>query len=619
MYSNQQEVGLPLKIKDEGVTLINNTNAIDFRGPGVMGSLDGMGGVEEDITGGTESDTLATVTSRGASTSTLSTFSGGLISNQIKALSSAGFSILGSDGSAAVLFGVGGGQNTALYGNVGISKANPALTLTGTNDDGGTIDLVDSGGNHLKLLGNFAGDPGLYSDADLNLKGMTGVYLNGNGAGISSADDISILKADPKLRLYDTTNNYYFDLIKSSTASSYKLSLINQMQVAGGTTGLLFNGSNQQASRATNLLSGATKFSISFWGKGNGAGTGNWAYLSFYDFNSLSVYAGGGNWTMRMNNAIAVNSSTAISTSAFQLVTITYDNSLGSNNIKFYINGSLVAQGNYTGTVTTNANTYIGSSGGTNYGGVTMDQLMIWSGRVLTSGEIGNIYNGGTGKLFTSSSTFASSGASVGTNLVGLYNFADGTGSTITDSSGGGRDFTTANSPTWTTGKVTESPTTEVLTVLTSEYSANALEKGIHTLGVTLGQTRINGSSVNLQYNGSTQVALTLSGLAITPATTITGALTANGGITLADATNIAVNTTIGTKIATATTQKLGFYNATPIAQRSGAAQASVATTASTNITPYGYSTQAQADAIVTLVNELRAWAVAQGFIKGSA
>ena len=43
MYSNQQEVGLPLKIKDEGVTLINNTNAIDFRGPGVMGSLDGMG------------------------------------------------------------------------------------------------------------------------------------------------------------------------------------------------------------------------------------------------------------------------------------------------------------------------------------------------------------------------------------------------------------------------------------------------------------------------------------------------------------------------------------------------------------------------------------------------
>lgn len=89
--------------------------------------------------------------------------------------------------------------------------------------------------------------------------------------------------------------------------------------------------------------------------------------------------------------------------------------------------------------------------------------------------------------------------------------------------------------------------------------------------------------------------------------------------ITLADAVNIAVNATTGTKIGTAITQKLGFYNATPIAQRAGAAQAAIATTASTQTTPWGYSTQAQADAIVTLANELRAWAVAQGFIKGAA
>lgn len=89
--------------------------------------------------------------------------------------------------------------------------------------------------------------------------------------------------------------------------------------------------------------------------------------------------------------------------------------------------------------------------------------------------------------------------------------------------------------------------------------------------------------------------------------------------LTFGDAKDVAVGSTTGTKIATATTQKLGFYNATPIAQRSGASQAAVATTASTQTTPWGYSTQAQADAIITLLNELRAWAVAQGFIKGSA
>jgi hypothetical protein len=63
----------------------------------------------------------------------------------------------------------------------------------------------------------------------------------------------------------------------------------------------------------------------------------------------------------------------------------------------------------------------------------------------------------------------------------------------------------------------------------------------------------------------------------------------------------------------------LGFYGVAPIAQRAGAAQAAVATTGSTQTTPFGYTTAAQADAIVTLVNELRAWAVVQGFIKGAA
>jgi|GEM_PF-890776 len=66
-------------------------------------------------------------------------------------------------------------------------------------------------------------------------------------------------------------------------------------------------------------------------------------------------------------------------------------------------------------------------------------------------------------------------------------------------------------------------------------------------------------------------------------------------------------------------TQKIGFYGASPIARRSGVAQAAVSTTPAVSSSQWGYSTQAQADAIVTLVNELRAWAVAQGFIKGSA
>jgi hypothetical protein len=66
--------------------------------------------------------------------------------------------------------------------------------------------------------------------------------------------------------------------------------------------------------------------------------------------------------------------------------------------------------------------------------------------------------------------------------------------------------------------------------------------------------------------------------LAVTGATTLTGLLTANGGVTLGDAQNIAFNTTTGTKIGTATTQKLSFWNSTPIVQPTTAvASASVA------------------------------------------
>ncbi len=45
-------------------------------------------------------------------------------------------------------------------------------------------------------------------------------------------------------------------------------------------------------------------------------------------------------------------------------------------------------------------------------------------------------------------------------------------------------------------------------------------------------------------------------------------ALTLAGTVTMADAINIVLNATTGTKIGTATNQKLGFYNATPVVQR---------------------------------------------------
>jgi hypothetical protein len=66
-----------------------------------------------------------------------------------------------------------------------------------------------------------------------------------------------------------------------------------------------------------------------------------------------------------------------------------------------------------------------------------------------------------------------------------------------------------------------------------------------------------------------------------------------------------------------ATADKIGFYGATPIVQPTSAAQAAVVTTAATSTTPFGFS-EAQANAIVTLVNRLRTDLISLGLIKGS-
>lgn len=73
-----------------------------------------------------------------------------------------------------------------------------------------------------------------------------------------------------------------------------------------------------------------------------------------------------------------------------------------------------------------------------------------------------------------------------------------------------------------------------------------------------------------------------------------------------------------GTSMGQDADEKISFHNATPTVQRSGAAQAAVDATAATNSSPYGFA-EAQANGIVTLLNEIRAALVEKGIIKGSA
>lgn len=68
-------------------------------------------------------------------------------------------------------------------------------------------------------------------------------------------------------------------------------------------------------------------------------------------------------------------------------------------------------------------------------------------------------------------------------------------------------------------------------------------------------------------------------------------------------------------------TATLGFFGATPTAQLASSSQAATASTAAVSVsaTQWGFSTSTQADAVITLVNRLRADLVTLGLIKGAA
>lgn len=57
----------------------------------------------------------------------------------------------------------------------------------------------------------------------------------------------------------------------------------------------------------------------------------------------------------------------------------------------------------------------------------------------------------------------------------------------------------------------------------------------------------------------------------------ICDAIDQDGDFSISDGSDITLGTTTGTKIGTGTTQKLGFFNATPVAQQATIADAAVA------------------------------------------
>ena len=99
-------------------------------------------------------------------------------------------------------------------------------------------------------------------------------------------------------------------------------------------------------------------------------------------------------------------------------------------------------------------------------------------------------------------------------------------------------------------------------------FSGSTLTLGVAgTAGGALALKGSTSGTATLQ-TAAAAGAVTVTLPAVTDTLAVLGANSFTATQTLADATDIVVGTTTGTKIATATTQKLGFYNATPVVQQ---------------------------------------------------
>ena len=100
------------------------------------------------------------------------------------------------------------------------------------------------------------------------------------------------------------------------------------------------------------------------------------------------------------------------------------------------------------------------------------------------------------------------------------------------------------------------------------------------------------------------------------PEGTTVFSISSGGTFTFANAANIAVNTSTGTKIGTATAQKLGFWGVTPIVQPVGATQGTLQSYATGG---FGLDSDVKMQALFDLVIAMRLALVNAGLIKGGA
>jgi len=306
--------------------------------------------------------------------------------------------------------------------------------------------------------------------------------------------------------------------------------------------------------------------------------TGNATVLGSFTMAQLSTavsdgdpaYVGAANTFTAANNFSNTTSATTSTTGALTIGNGTAATNVGIGGGKINA-GSTITAGGTSGTY----GAFIGTAGSFSYNtancfptlGIGTTQ---YAGVYVSSSGVGLYASNIRGVLMDTSGSSANLGEriSAASNTLEIANFFMASGGTITGKTGWSGTSAGGAISMLGGGGFGANQAGGALTLAGGYSTGTGIGGSILFRTVPAGGA---GSSANAAVTAltidSTQAATFSGTLAVTGASTFTGLLTANGGITLGDAQNIAFNTTTGTKIGAATTQKLSFWNATPIVQ----------------------------------------------------
>lgn len=182
------------------------------------------------------------------------------------------------------------------------------------------------------------------------------------------------------------------------------------------------------------------------------------------------------------------------------------------------------------------------------------------------------------GSSYTNVPKTASSGSGVYIDYSGIYGLASGTKQFYLQSSDG-KAYAGAGAVVLDVNGVTLAESTGVPSGASTanvnwahSWLNSTYESGVPLVTVSLfagGPTLATGDAkIVLTAMDSAAASITLTLDTVADLITLGGDTAVSGHLTMANAKNIVVNTSTGTKIGTATGQKLGFWDATPVVQQ---------------------------------------------------